>query len=248
MVKILLGFNCNCFTNRYDEPEEWARICAELGIGHVMFSIDLIDPYWPWAVQKNLCDRTLKACRDNDVEVRCSFGGHHNHQHYLGHPDEEVRRHAEDWFKRCIDQTAYLGGKSFGTCFAIQTCKAHHDKKLRAKILAEAIEAYYRLGDYAAEAGLEALAYEMTSVERESCATFQENDDVLERCSKMAVPMKICLDMGHRNLAGLPEEANHLEWIRRYGARCDVIDCQQTDLTASHHWPFTEHYNTKGII
>ena len=57
MTKIFLGFNCNCFTNRYDEPEEWTRICAELGIKYVMFNIDLIEPYWPWDVQKKLCDR-----------------------------------------------------------------------------------------------------------------------------------------------------------------------------------------------
>jgi hypothetical protein len=182
------------------------------------------------------------------VKIRCSFGGHHGHQHYLGHPDEQVRRHAEEWYKRCIDQTAYLGGSSFGTCFAIQSVASHCDRNTRKVILEEAIEAYHRLGEYAEQAGLDALAYEMTSVERESCATFQENDYVLDSCSDMAVPMKICLDLGHRNTGGLPEEADHLEWIRRYGSRCDVIDCQQTDRETSRHWPFTEYYNGIGTI
>ena len=27
-----------------------------------------------------------------------------------------------------------------------------------------------------------------------------------------------------------------------------MIDCQQTNLEASHHWPFTEEYNKQGII
>jgi hypothetical protein len=27
-----------------------------------------------------------------------------------------------------------------------------------------------------------------------------------------------------------------------------VIDCQQTDRSASHHWPFTEENNRKGVI
>ena len=76
----------------------------------------------------------------------------------------------------------------------------------------------------------------------------EENDYLLERCGGMAVPMRICLDLGHRNMAGTKEEQNHLAWIRRYGSRCDVIDCQQTDLSASHHWPFTEENNRKGII
>ena len=96
--------------------------------------------------------------------------------------------------------------------------------------------------------GLESLAYEMTSIPRETCATFDENDYVLEKCSQMAVPMRICLDVGHRNLGGTPEEADYLCWIRRYGKYCSVIDCQQSDMQGSRHWPFTPECNAKGII
>ena len=248
MAKISLGFNCNCFTNRYDEPEEWTRICRELGISKVMFNIDLIDPYWPWDLQRKLCDRTLEACVKNNVRIVCSFGGHHGHQHYLGHPDPECRREAEAFFQRAIRQTAYLGGKSFGTCFAILTVRSHEDPKIRSQIFEHAIQAYHRLAEYGAESGLQALAYETTSVPRETCATFAENDTVFERCAGMAIPMRICLDMGHRYRGGTPEEADHLAWIRRYGHNCDVIDCQQTDLEASRHWPFTEANNRRGII
>ena len=248
MARIAVGFNCNCFTNRYDEPEEWTNICAQMGVRHVMFNVDLIDPYWPWDIQKRLCDRTLKACKERGIEITCSFGGHHGHQHYLGHPEEEIRREAENFFRRAIRQAAYLGGNSFGTCFAIQTVHSNNDPHLRSQIMEDAIRAWRRLANYAAEAGLIALAYEMTSVPRESCATFEENDYILQRCSDMEVPLRICLDLGHRNLAGTDEEQDHLAWIRRYGKYCDVIDCQQTDLVASRHWPFTEEYNKKGCI
>jgi hypothetical protein len=64
----------------------------------------------------------------------------------------------------------------------------------------------------------------------------------------MAIPLRVCLDLGHRNLAASPGEADHLAWIRRYAARCDVIDCQQTDLRASRHWPFTSERNQQGVI
>ena len=248
MAKISLGFNCNCFTNRYDEPEQWTRICRELGIGKVMFNIDLIDPSWSWDLQRRLCDRTLEACDVNRVRILCSFGGHHGHRHYLGHPDPDCRREAETFFRRAIRQTAYLGGKSFGTCFAILTVRCHEDPQIRGQIFEDAIQAYHRLAEYGSEQGLQALAFEATSVPRESCATFQENDAVLERCADMAIPMRICLDMGHRYRGGTPEEADHLAWIRRYGSRCDVIDCQQTDLQASRHWPFTLENNRRGIV
>lgn len=248
MAKILLGFNCNCFTNRYDEPSEWTRLCSELGVRNVMFNIDLIDPWWSWDVQKHLCDETLNECARRGISIRCSFGGHHGHQHYLGHPDKAGRRQAEKFFRRAIRQTAYLGGKSFGTCFAIQTVRSNNDPDLRKKNIEDALAAYERLARYAKRRGLKALAYEMTSIPRETCANFEENDYVLKRGQKFAIPLRVCLDLGHRNMGGTPEEQDHLAWIRRYGKYCDVIDCQQSDLSGSHHWPFTEENNRRGII
>ncbi len=45
MAKVELGIN-NCFAiGRYPEPEEWLRIVKEeLGLQHVQFSFDLLDP------------------------------------------------------------------------------------------------------------------------------------------------------------------------------------------------------------
>lgn len=248
MSNISLGFNCNCFTNRYDEPEEWTRLCSSLGVRNVMFSVDLIDPYWSWETQKKLCDRTLDACAKHNIEIRASFGGQHGHQHYLGHPDEDVRKEAEEFYRRAIRQTAYLNAKSFGTCFAIQTVRTDSDQTLRNQILNAAIESYYHLASFGKEQGLQSISYEMTSIRREMCATFEENDMILERCGQMAIPMKICLDMGHRNHNGSPEEADHLAWIRKFASKCEVIDCQQTNLESSCHWPFTEENNSKGVI
>ncbi len=248
MAKPLLGFNCNCFTNRFDEPEVWTSLCKEMGINHVMFNADLIDPYWDWEVQKKLLDRTLEACAKHDVSIFASFGGHHGHQHYLGHFDDDARREGIKFFKNAIRQAAYLGAKSFGTCFGIQTVRTDSDPVLRKELLEKTIDAYFEVAEYAASVGLSALAYEATSVERETCATFEENDYVLERCSTMAVPLRVTLDLGHRNMRGTKEEADHIAWIERYGTHCDVIDLQQTSLSASHHWPFTEEYNKMGVI
>ncbi|HPE95092.1 MAG TPA: TIM barrel protein [Bacillota bacterium] len=248
MGKILLGFNGNCFTNRYDEPEVWTKICKDMGIHHVMFNVDLIDPYWSWDTQKALADRTLEACDKNDVKIFSAFGGHHGHQHYMGHFDKAARREAVDFFKRAAKLTAYLGGKSFGTCFAIMTDRCNRDAALRREIIESALASYAQVAEYGAEVGLSSIAYEMTSVDRESCATFEENDYILERGRDMAIPLHVCLDMGHRNMHTTPQEASHIEWIRRYAYCADVIDCQQTDMQASRHWPFTPEYNEKGVI
>ena len=248
MAKALLGFNCNCFTNRFDEPEVWTGICRDLGVHHVMFNVDLIDPYWSWDTQKKLLDRTIESCEKNGIRIVASFGGHHGHQHYLGHFDDDARKEGVEFFKRAVRQTAYLGAKSFGTCFGIQTVRTNSDPTLRQELLEKTIAAYEEVADYAAEVGLNALAYEMTSVERETCATFAENDYILSRCSRMAVPLRVCLDLGHRNVNGLDEEADHIQWIKRYGEKCDVIDCQQSTMQSSNHWPFTKENNEKGVV
>lgn len=250
MTKVYLAANCNCFTNRWTEPEEWTRLCAEdLGIDTVQYCIDLLDPYYPWDLQKRICDETLSAAQKYGINIKSNFGGHHSHQHYLGHPDEEVRRESERWFKRCIDQTAYLGAEGFGTCFAIMTVKDNADPVRREKIMKDALEAYRRLAEYGAEKGLKYLSFETTSVPRESCATIEETRWVLDQLKDMAIPMKLCLDVGHRNLgSGDPRDGDPYAWIRELGNDTSVLHIQQTDNSGSCHWPFTEEYNKKGII
>ncbi len=250
MAKLLLGVNCNCFTNRYTEPEEWTRICSdELGIETVQFSIDLLDPYYPWELQKKICDETLNECSKRGIRIKANFGGHFSHQHYLGHPDKEVRNEAERWFKRMIDQTSYLGAEGTGTCFAIMTVHTNENPKLRENILKEAIEAYFRLAEYAKFKNLKYLMFETTSTPRESCSTISETKKILNRCKGMAVPMMLNLDVGHRDIgSGDPRDADAIAWIEEFGSVSPVIHIQQTDDSASNHWPFTEGKNTVGII
>ena len=37
-------------------------------------------------------------------------------------------------------------------------------------------------------------------------------------------------------------------WLERLGARAPVVQLQQTDGIADHHWPFTPKLNAGGII
>lgn len=250
MSSILLGLNCNCFTNRWTEPEEWTRLCAqELGVHVVQYCIDLLDPYYPWAIQQRICDETLNAAAKHGITIKSSFGGHHSHQHYLGHPDKEAREESERWFRRCIDQTAYLGADGFGTCFAIMTVADNANPARRELIMKEAADAYRRLAEYGAEKGLKYLSFETTSVDRESCATLAETREVMDSLKDMAIPMTLCLDVGHRNLGTAnPGDGDPHAWIRAFGKEASVIHIQQTDDSASCHWPFTDTYNCRGII
>jgi D-erythrulose 1-phosphate 3-epimerase len=246
---VSLGFDLNCFTNRYVEPEAWTDLVAACGVHVVQFNFDLIDFTLPWRIQARLTEQTRACCAARQIRVKCAFGGHNHHQNYLGHPDNEVALAYEDYYRRMADVTAALGGEGFGTCFAITTVAVQRDPQRRAEVLERAVESYFRIAEHARGAGLQYLLYEMTSVPRETCATFAENDAILARLAHAAVPMRLCLDVGHRNqeVAGHPE-TDPYAWIRRYGRVAPLIHIQQCNADGSHHWPFTPPYNAKGDI
>lgn len=248
-MAVRLGFDLNCFTNRYVEPGAWTDLVAACGVHVVQFNFDLIDFTLPWKLQERLAEETRACCAARGIRIKCAFGGHNHHQNYLGHPDDEVALAYEEYYRRMADLTAALGGEGFGTCFAITTVAVQRDARRRAEIMRRAVAGYRRIADYARTLGLRYLLYETTSVPRESCATFAENDAILASLADAAVPIRLCLDVGHRNQEAPDRpEAGPYAWIRRYGSVAPLIHIQQCNAEGSHHWPFTPAYNAKGDI
>ena len=248
-MKVTLGFDLNCFTNRYVEPEVWTEFVASCGVRCVQFNFDLIDFMLPWQVQQSLVTRTVLCCRAKEICIKSAFGGQNHHQNYLGHPDLVVAAACESYYRRMADLCAALGGEGFGTCFAITTTSVQRNPRRRQEVISRAVDAYHRLGEYSKEIGLKYLLYEPTSTPRETAATFTENDELLARLGSMAIPMRLCLDVGHRNLetAGAPE-SDPYEWIRRYARVSKAIHIHQCNGQGSHHWPFIDKYNAQGDI
>lgn len=53
--------------------------------------------------------------------------------------------------------------------------------------------------------------------------------------------------MGH--LGACPEgNKDPYQWLSELGALVSIIHIQQTDGKQDRHWPFTEKYNSRGII
>ena len=44
MASVRFGLNTCFAVKRWPEPDEWARIAADLGVRYVQFSFDLADP------------------------------------------------------------------------------------------------------------------------------------------------------------------------------------------------------------
>jgi D-erythrulose 1-phosphate 3-epimerase len=247
-MDVKLGFDLNCFTNRYPEPERWTDIVAACGVGVVQFNFDLIDFLLPNAVKDHLVQKTLDCCQAKGIRIKCAYGGHNHHQNYLGYPEDEVALAYEDHYFRMADLTAALGGEGFGTMFAVLTSTVQQDPSRRERILERVIESYFRLAEYAKKVGLKYLLYETASVPREVGATFEENDALINRLQGLAIPMQICLDVGHRNQEIGGDQADPYAWIRRYARLSPIIHIHQTNPKGSSHWPFIPEFNALGDI
>ena len=248
-MNVKLGFDLNCFSNRYTEPEAWTDFVASCGVRVVQFNFDVIDFLLPAGVRDRLVARTNDCCARKNIRIKCAFGGHNHHQNYLGHPDDGAARAYEDFYRKMADVAAGLGAEGFGTCFAIMTCAVHGNPKRREVVFNRALDAYRRIAQYSKERGLRYLLYEMTSVSRETGATFEESDRILRELRDAAIPMKVCLDVGHRNRENDDApEGDPYRWLERYGAVAPLVHIQQCDPRGSRHWPFVPRYNEMGDI
>ncbi|MCX7017516.1 MAG: TIM barrel protein [bacterium] len=248
-MNVKLGFDLNCFSNRLMEPESWTDFVASCGVKTVQYNFDLLDHLLPRGIWERIARRTLDCCAEKGIRIKCAFGGHNHHQNYLGHPDDEVARAYEDSYCRMADVTAALGGEGFGTCFAITSTAVHNNPTRRAEVLNRAIDSYRRIAEYSRRQGVKYLLFETTSVPRETCATFAETDWVLEQLGDAAIPMKVCLDVGHRNQENsTAPEADYRQWILRYGRVSPLIHIQQCNAATSAHWPFLDEFNGKGDV
>src|SRR5213078_3024905 len=63
------------------------------------------------------------------------------------------------------------------------------------------------------------------------------------------VPVTLCLDVGHQCVPGTSgDDRDPYAWLERLGARAPVVQLQQSDGVADHHWPFTPELNATGVI
>ena len=63
------------------------------------------------------------------------------------------------------------------------------------------------------------------------------------------VPIVACLDVGHQCVPGSSgDEADPYAWLEQLGGYAPVVQLQQSDAGADHHWPFTPAANQAGRI
>jgi D-erythrulose 1-phosphate 3-epimerase len=74
-------------------------------------------------------------------------------------------------------------------------------------------------------------------------------ESLLTRVIGIGVPIALCLDIGHQCVPGTSgDERDPYAWLERFGRRAPVVQLQQSDAAADHHWPFTPERNALGRI
>ncbi len=70
--------------SRYPEPEEWLRIVKEeLGLQHVQFSFDLLDPVIDEEIVKEKCAFIRRLADEGEVKIDTAVTGEAGHKFNL---------------------------------------------------------------------------------------------------------------------------------------------------------------------
>jgi sugar phosphate isomerase/epimerase len=249
MPAIVFGLNTSYAVKRWPEPDEWSRIAASSGVSAAQFSFDLLDPML--ANEERIFTETRTACEANGITITSTFTGLVSYaQNVLGHPDALMRRRAQEWYAAAIDATAWLGARGVGGHMGAMSVRQFADPSERSRAVERVVDSVRLLAERAAARQLDFLLWEVMPVAREFPADLESTEQLMSELEgTTAVPVELCLDLGHACLAGASgEERDPYQWLERLGRFTRVVHLQQTDGAADRHWPFTAEHNVQGIV
>jgi D-erythrulose 1-phosphate 3-epimerase len=245
---LIFGLNTCYAIKRWPEPDAWAGIAERLGVQHVQYSFDLLDPLLNGDAEAYR--DTRRACERHGVEITSAFTGLIGYsQNSLAHPSPAVRERSREWFEAAIDAAAELGAQGAGGHIAAMSVAQNGDPGERRAAIDRTVETVRRLADHAAARGLSFLMWETMPVEREFPSRLDEAEELVSRLAGTAVPVELCLDLGHMCTHGATgADRDPFAWLERLGAHSRCVHLQQTDGEMDRHWPFTEAFNAQGIV
>jgi sugar phosphate isomerase/epimerase len=250
MTSFRLGIN-NCFAvKRWPRPGDWAAVIGEeLGLDLVQHCLDLTDLDADDPDLSHQAYELRRSCHDRGLALHSTFTGLAAYSsNLLLHPDPVRRDRALSWYRRAIDFTAAAGAPSTGGHIGAYSVADWRDQGRRAELwqwLRTALEA---LSAHARAAGLSSLMIENLAAAREP-SSMADIRSLLNPGNDRHVPIVLCLDVGHQCVPGAAgAEADPYAWLEQLGASAPVVQLQQSDAVADHHWPFTAEANQAGRI
>ena len=249
-LELNLAVNLGLAVNRYSEPEDWAKLCAECGVHRVQFSADLLNPSLPDHIVDEYVCRIIEACAEYQIQVTSSFTGAFTRLNHLAHPNEKVQQFWIEWFKRFAEINVRLGSKVIGSHFGILTKYEDSNPDLRQHRIEANIKNWHKVADYARSIGIECILWEPMSISRELGETIERCRLLHEQVNRDApLPFKICLDVDHGDISSPdPRDTDPYAWLAEFGKEAPIIHLKQSSADKGGHWPFTPEYNKNGKI
>ena len=255
-VHVDIGINGAFLTRRWEEPENWMRITAELGYPYHSFCADVIDPFFSGdrGYQLEAAAQTRAAAEKYGVKLFDVYTGVATHRfHGLSHSDERVRSRMRDWILECYEICAALGTTRLGGHWDAFSVEVLESPERAEEAWTRVVQQFRDLADAGATHGITALYNEQMYIPSEIPWTLAQSERFLLETNhaRPGVAVRLTLDVGHQ--AGMHyglegEDLDYLEWVRRLGAFTELIHLQQTTPDGSHHWPFTPEFNQRGHV
>jgi sugar phosphate isomerase/epimerase len=255
MTDFTLAVNLCFVRKRWTDPADWARLVrVELGLERAEFCSDLLDPLLvSEPARTRLAHETRDAFAEAGVTINDYYTGVITHcLNLLSHPEEALRADAMRWCMGAVDLALELGTRIVGGHFDTIPVADWSNPPRNAAAVDRLIDSMQAFARYGAARGLEALLWEQMYTPNEVPHTLEEARTLHARVNAgAAIPVHLTLDVGHACNLHYSHDEHDLDpyaWLEAFADVSPVIHLQQTDGRASHHWPFTEACNARGII
>jgi D-erythrulose 1-phosphate 3-epimerase len=255
-LKIKYGVNGAFLTRRWEDPINFMRLTRETGYRAHSFCADTLDPFFSGDrdYQLQTAREIRAAAAQYGVEICDIYTGVATHRfHGLSHSNPVVRHKMQEWMIACMDIASAMGVARIGGHWDAFSVEVMEDPARTEEAWKRLVATFRDLSVVAKQKGLAALYQEQMYIPSEKPWTLAEAERFLLETNKdsAGVPVRLTLDVGH--MAGMHyglggKDLDYREWLRQFGAVCEIVHVQQTTPEASHHWPFSESCNARGHV
>lgn len=255
-MTIDIGINGAFLTRRWEEPDNFMRLTKELGYPYHEFCSDVLDPFFSGdkSFQMATARAVAKAAEKYGIVITDIYTGVATHRfHGLSHSHPSVRQRMKEWIVQMMDIALEMGVDRIGGHWDALSVEVLEDVERYRSAVKNIYAQFRELSRIARKKGLGALYAEQMYVPSELPWTLAGAEEFLMEVNRGndGVPVYLTVDTGHQAGQGYGlqgKDTDYEEWLRKFGAVCEVVHIQQTVPEASHHWPFTEEYNRKGHV
>lgn len=255
-VRIDIGINGAFLTRRWEEPDNWMLLTKEAGYDYHEFCSDLLDPFFSGNknYQIETAIRTEEAAKKHGVTITDIYTGVATHRfHGLAHSNPVVRERMKRWILETMDLALAMNVTKIGGHWDALPVEVLADPKKAETAVDRLYQTFRDLALAGKEKGIEGIYIEQMYIPSEVPWTMEQAEAYLVAVNKenKGCPVFLTVDVGHQAGMHYGRQGNDLkyeEWLRRFGAACEIIHLQQTTRDASHHWSFTSEANTQGEV